>query len=60
MQHLPTDDTPKPAGHIDNWPMGKLNLEERRESRREITGYYMSRDEFAVYCKAMGDKYGGR
>ena len=53
---LPTEESPRP-NRVDNWPMGKLNVEERREANRERDGYYMSRDEFAAWWKAMVEKY---
>ncbi len=58
MQQELTDDNPRAAVHIDNWYMGKLNVEERREANRERDGYYMSRTRFAAWMAAMGVKYG--
>ena len=52
---LPTEE-PRPT-NVDNWGMDKLNTEERREANRERDGYYMSRERFAAWMKAMGVKY---
>ena len=57
MQHLPSDENVKPVTAIDNWGMDKLNVEYRREANRERDGYYMSRERFAAWMKAMGEKY---
>ena len=52
---LPTEEAP--STNADNWGIDKLNTEERREANRERDGYYMSRERFAAWMKAMGEKY---
>ena len=54
---LPTEEAPRTTA-IDNWGMDKLNVEYRREADRERDGWYMSRERFAAWMKAMGVKYG--
>ena len=44
----------KPPQGVDGMRLDTLSREHRREAERERDGWYMSREEFVCWCKAMG------